>query len=138
MTRWNSVPAHLRSQIQRPGRRVVLPAGEAAVERTRRSKFNNRKVVFGGITFDSQREFARYLELSELLERGRITQLKVHPRYSIVINQVRVCGYEPDFEYYVDGKLIVEDVKSKPTRTRVYMLKRKLMRAVHGIEIQET
>jgi hypothetical protein len=33
--------------------------------------------------------------------------------------------------------LVVEDVKSKPTVTRLYRVKKKLMRALHGIEIQE-
>jgi hypothetical protein len=32
---------------------------------------------------------------------------------------------------------VVVDVKSKPTRTAVYRLKRKLMIALHGIEIEE-
>ena len=35
------------------------------------------------------------------------------------------------------GKLIVEDVKSAATRTRVYLDKRKLMREKYGIDVVE-
>lgn len=34
-------------------------------------------------------------------------------------------------------RLVVEDVKSKPTRTREYLIKRKLMKERHGIDITE-
>jgi hypothetical protein len=33
--------------------------------------------------------------------------------------------------------LVVEDVKSKPTMTRDYLLKKRLMKALHGITIVE-
>ena len=35
------------------------------------------------------------------------------------------------------GKLVVEDVKSKPTRTKEYLRNRKFMRSKFGIDIQE-
>ena len=33
--------------------------------------------------------------------------------------------------------MVVEDVKGRPTRTTAYLLRAKLMRALHGIEITE-
>lgn len=45
--------------------------------------------------------------------------------------------YRADFSYRQGGKLVVEDVKSSATRTRVYLDKRKLMREIHGIEVRE-
>lgn len=35
------------------------------------------------------------------------------------------------------AELVVEDVKSPATRTPVYRLKRKLVKAIHGIDVQE-
>ena len=42
-----------------------------------------------------------------------------------------------DFSYKFGGKLVVEDVKTKPTRTKEYLRNRKFMRSKFGIEIQE-
>jgi hypothetical protein len=36
-----------------------------------------------------------------------------------------------------NGRRVVEDCKSKPTMTPVYRLKKKLVAALHGIEIHE-
>lgn len=100
-------------------------------------KYGNRKTVVDGITFDSAKEAKRYGELKVLQRAGEITSLELQPRFPIVINGVKVCTYVADF-YYVDeiGSLVVEDCKG--FKTREYILKRKLMKAVHGIDILET
>ena len=52
--------------------------------------------------------------------------------------RVRAIRYRADFTYRErDGRLVVEDVKSKPTRTREYLIKRKLMKERRGIDITE-
>lgn len=43
--------------------------------------------------------------------------------------------YVADFVYYHNGELVVEDTKG--VRTEAYIIKRKLMRWVHGIEVRE-
>lgn len=100
-------------------------------------KYKNIKTVADGIVFDSQKEARRYGEL-RLLERAKeISGLQLQPRFPIVINGVKVCTYVADFGY-VDhtGSPIVEDVKGM--KTPIYNLKKKLMKAVHGIDIRET
>ena len=48
----------------------------------------------------------------------------------------RECAYIADFVYKdAEGRLVVEDTKG--VRTPDYIIKRKLMLAVHGIQIQE-
>ena len=100
-------------------------------------KYGNRKTVVDGITFDSAKEAKRYGELKVLQRAGEITSLELQPRFPIVINGVKVCTYVADFGY-VDqiGSPVVEDCKG--FKTREYTLKRKLMKAVHGIDILET
>jgi hypothetical protein len=100
-------------------------------------KYRNVKTTVDGIVFDSIKESRRYGEL-KLLQRGRqISGLQVQPSFSIVINGVKVCTYKADFGY-VDhtGSPVIEDCKG--FKTPVYRLKRKLMLAVHGIEVLET
>jgi hypothetical protein len=104
-----------------------------------RPKYGNRRKIVNGIEFDSAKEAARYMELQFMRKAGLITDLRVHPVYEIVVCGALVCRVEPDFDYrqVEGGELVVEDVKSEPTKTPAYRLKRKLMKAVHGIEVRE-
>ena len=123
----------------------------------KRSKYGNKKVTAGGITFDSRIEQVRYLELMLAERTGLIVNLEVHPKFDIFINGKKICAYVGDFMYltplrkmvpdgtsvdvvWVDGKgfeRIVEDVKSRATMTPVYRIKKKLMAATHGIIVKE-
>jgi hypothetical protein len=99
------------------------------------SKYHNRRVVVDGITFDSQREADRWGELKLMQEAGLIQDLQRQVKYPIVVNGQKICVYVADFVYERDGKTIVEDVKG--VRTRVYILKKKLIKSVFGIDISE-
>jgi hypothetical protein len=101
----------------------------------RRAKFGNRKTVVDGITFDSKAEAARYGVLKILQAAGVVANLRLQVPYVLTVNGVKVCRYVADFVYVLDGREVVEDVKG--VKTREYSLKRKLMLAVFGIEIQE-
>lgn len=104
----------------------------------RKSKYNNQKTVVNGIRFDSKREANRYCELLLLARTGEITNLQRQVRYALIPKQdgERACDYVADFVYTDKaGRTIVEDVKG--ARTDVYKLKRKLMKWVHGITVEE-
>lgn len=97
----------------------------------RQNKYNARKVVLFGYTFDSQAEGERYLILREMEARGEIANLEVHPRFQIQEGfkdwkgrRVRPIHYVADFQYYEGNQLTVEDVKG--FQTAVFRLKRKL------------
>ncbi len=102
------------------------------------SKYRNKRVEYDGHKFDSMREMKRYQELRLMEKAGLIRDLKLQPKYPIVVNSVKVCNYVGDFEYYESGRMIptTEDVKG--AKTRVYRLKFKLFRACYGREIRET
>lgn len=106
-----------------------------------RSKYGNRKTEVDGVVFDSKAEADRWLELKLLHRAGRISCLIRQPEFPITVNGCTVARYIADFEYRdLDGKRIVEDLKGGAkggTRTAVYRLKRKLVAAIHGIEITE-
>ena len=103
------------------------------------SKYGNHKVEADGKTFDSKKEYGRWLLLRMAEEVGTITNLQHQPRFTIEVNGQKICTYEADFCYRDDaGVLRVEDVKSVATRKLpVYRLKVKLMRAVLGIRVEE-
>lgn len=101
------------------------------------SKYHNRRTVVDGITFDSKREATRYAELRLLEKAGEIRELGVHTRYQIVVSGTKVGVYVADFDYrdLRTGEPVVEDVKG--VRTAVYRLKKRLVKALLGIEIVE-
>ena len=110
---------------------------EALVKESKPSKYKNKRVLHEGVWFDSIAELKRWLDLKILLNVGVILVLQRQVRFKIYINGMEVCTYVADFVYIVTdgGHKLVEDVKGCVTKE--YALKKKLMRAVHGIEITE-
>ena len=103
------------------------------------SKYRNRKTVYQGIQFDSQKEENRYRELQLLERAGEIRNIELQPRYDLVVNNHRLGFYRADFRYeeVATGAMVTEDVKSPVTKTAVYQLKKKLVKALHGVEVTE-
>src|SRR5688572_4528080 len=108
------------------------------------NKYHAKKTEIDGIVFDSQKEARRWGELALLRRAHEIKDLERQVKFELGINGVKVCDYFCDFHYYERGpgsdwRLVVEDVKSEVTRKlAVYRIKKKLMRAIHGIDIRET
>jgi len=125
-----------------------------------RSKYGAKPLVVDGFRFDSRREAARYRELRLLEKAGQIADLELQPHYPIVVVEVwRLmrsaewvqipgdsviplidCGrYTADFQYRdkSTGAVVIEDVKSKPTRTTAYRLRKRLVEAIYGVKITE-
>lgn len=126
---------------------------------SKQTKYKARKTVVDGITFDSKKESLRYQELKLLEKTGKIKNLQTQVKYVLIPAQYegtgeyytkgkhrgeekqrlveKECSYYADFVYEQDGKTIVEDTKSKGTQTPQYIIKRKLMRYIHGITVRE-
>jgi len=88
-----------------------------------------------GIKFDSKAEARRYSELMLMMAAGEIGEVVLQPRFVISINGTKICTYVGDFEYHRRGVRVIEDVKG--VKTPAYRIKKKLMKAVHGIDIEE-
>lgn len=103
------------------------------------TKYHNRRTEYNGIGFDSQKELNRYQELLLMERAGCIRQIELQPKYNLVVNGHKIGFYKGDFRYeeVATGKRITEDVKSPATRTAVYQLKKKLVKALYGVEIVE-
>lgn len=102
-----------------------------------RSKYGNVKTEVDGIVFASGKEAMRYGELKMLEGAGEIRELALQVPFRLVVEGDHVCDYVADFVYRDElGRQVVEDVKGK--RTEMYRLKKKLMKACHGIEIVES
>src|SRR5437762_11247878 len=103
------------------------------------SKYHNRKTEFAGRVFDSRKEADRHQELLWMQQAGLIQDLECQPRYDLIVNGHKLGFYRGDFRYkeVATDSVILEDVKSPVTKTAVYRLKKKLVKALYGVEIIE-
>lgn len=108
----------------------------------KKSKMHNKKDEGR----DSRKESRREKELILMEKAGEISDLQCQVPFVLIPAQKkkngkmeRSCKYLADFVYMKDGQRIVEDTKSVFTKKLpVYVIKRKLLLLVHGIEILET
>lgn len=105
-------------------------------------KYGNKKIAVDGIIFDSKKEANRYMELRLLEKTGAIHDLRTQVKYTLIPSQKingkvieRECSYRADFVYIEGENTIVEDTKG--FKTKEYIIKRKLMLYIHGIQIRE-
>lgn len=112
------------------------------------NKYKNTKVIVNGQTFDSKKEYERWIVLFTMEKAGYISSLQRQVEYVLIPNQKengkvveRAIKYIADFVYEKDGKTVVEDVKGyrdpQSAGYAKFVIKRKLMRYIHGIEVHE-
>lgn len=124
------------------------------------NKYKNTKIEYDGYTFDSKKEYRRYLMLRFRQDAGEISNLEIQVPYLLIPAQYeetdevykkgpkagqkkqgkcieKEVKYIADFRYIENGEVVVEDAKSPVTRTPQYILKRKLMLYIHGVRVRE-
>lgn len=126
-------------------------------KREKGKKYNNTKVEFDGIKFDSKKEMQRYLVLKTAEENGLISNLQLQVRFELIpavreeyVEHLKTkdkiktrtlqlpITYTCDFQYVKNGEIIIEDVKASPKMLpKEYSLKKKMMFALKGIKIKE-
>ena len=124
-------------------------AAEADAKAESKRKYHNTPTDRDGaegkkIRFDSIKEGKRYDELMLMLKAGQIRDLRLQPQFTLQEayttpdgNRIKATRYQADFSYErhnedrqawePEWEKVVEDVKSKATKTRVYAIKKKMM-----------
>jgi len=104
----------------------------------KKHKYNAKAAELDGYKFSSKKEARRFAELQLLQRANKITDLELQPRFMLHVNGQLVCDYVADFQYLEQGKTIIEDVKGYKggSAWRIFRIKQKLMKAVHGIDVQ--
>lgn len=137
---------------------LPCPAGDGPGKPAKYHNKPTERVTASGavLRFDSQKEARRYDELAALERAGEIRELRMQVDFTLQEaytdgegQRVRAIRYRADFTYEkarddpwakYNGSfwvLVVEDVKSRATRTKEYIMKRKLMKERFNIDIQE-
>lgn len=126
------------------GRRALpcVPANPSGVsvddmaEKPKRSKYGNRRVTVDGMTFDSQHEARVYQELIMRVKAGELKSVLRQVSFDLPGGIRYIADFvtlTPDMR--IEG---VYDAKSEATKkNRVYINKKKQMRACWDIEIRE-
>jgi len=142
------LPPHIQKQVmdklsaEKSGNRKL---SDVPKEKEKISKYRSQKTEINGIVFDSKKEAKRYEELLLLLKSGEIKDLRLQVEFTLqeayttyTGQRVRAIRYKADFSYIdKDGQRVVEDVKSKVTKTQVYAVKKKLLIEKYGVRIVE-
>ena len=151
---WAQAQAQQKMAEQSRKKAPAPPAWAESKEKYHNVRTDRTSEAGGRVKFDSKKEARRYDELMAMLRAGQIRDLKLQPQFTIREayttpegQRVRAIRYQADFSYKrptepdCTGEIhwlrVVEDVKSRATKTRVYEIKKKLMREKLGIEIQE-
>lgn len=151
---WAQAQAQRKMAEQSGKKAPAPPVWAESKEKYHNVRIDRTSETGSRVNFDSKKEARRYDELMAMLRAGQIRDLKLQPQFTIQEayttpegQRVRAIRYQADFSYKrptepdctgeVHWLRVVEDVKSRATKTRVYEIKKKLMREKLGIEIQE-
>ena len=113
------------------------------LKKPKQPKYGNQKVIVDvEKVADSKHEYRRLNELKTLERAGEIKDLQTQVRYKLIPSQ-KICGktergvsYVADFVYWTkNDKFVCEDAKGH--KTADYIIKRKLMKMVHDIDVVE-
>lgn len=101
-----------------------------------KNKYKAKRVKLDGVWFDSVAESKYYAALKIREKAGEVFDVELQKPYALVVNGFLVATYKCDFEFFdaVTKTRRVIDVKG--VQTPVFKLKRKLMKACLGIEVE--
>lgn len=69
-------------------------------------------------------------------ESERVVNVEFQYRMPLIVNDVKIGDYYADFRvHYADGRIEIQDTKG--VQTDVYKLKKKLVKAIYGVDIVE-
>ena len=161
----SEMPTQIRRQVAVKMLATTTKAAPVAGSEKTASKYGNKKTIVNDILFDSRKEADRYKALMDAFREGVISDLRLQQDFTLQEayttpegERIQAIRYKADFTYKVilrdeyvptvvsfadltywrahPGERIIEDVKSKGTKTRVYINKYKMM-ADKGYTIRE-
>lgn len=104
---------------------------------SKKSKYRNVPTIVDGVRFASKREAKYYLELRHRESSGEVGGVDMQRRFALIApNGMLICTYVADFCFWdhVEGRFRCIDVKG--VETDVFKIKRKLMKACLGIDVE--
>jgi len=117
--------------------RMTAAEFQAQAAKPKRAKYGNRKTVIDGITFDSKAEGDYYAALKIREKAGEVSAVEMQRPFKMLGPKGElIATYKADFAFWdhVEDRFRVIDVKGYVTRE--FRLKRKMMKALLGIDVE--
>lgn len=113
-----------------------MSAAELKAIQQRGNKYGAKKTVLDGHVFDSKAEANYYAMLKVREKAGEVFEVEMQRPYALTINGYLICTYRADFAFFdaLEKRNRVVDVKG--VATDVFQIKRKLMKAIYGIDVE--
>ncbi len=106
--------------------------GAVSADPPKRSKYGNKRTLYQGVVYDSQKEASRAVELDLLKQAGEVLCWSPHVLFPLA----KGIKYEADFVIvWQDWSVTCEDVKG--VKTQAYRIKKKLFLEKYHKEIEE-
>lgn len=126
------MPDGMRRAADLALRKGATPAPEEKGDKHR--KYRNTPVTVDGFRFDSKKEARHYETLKLLQEAGEVAWFIRQVPFHLPGN----VRYVADFLVVrAVGMPVIHEVKSKATRTSIYVMKRKQVERLYSVEIIE-
>ena len=114
--------------------KLIPPELAEMIEGVKPNKYHNTKTYQDGRVYDSAKEAVRAGELKLLVKAGELVAVFEQVPFPLAGG----VKYIADFLLiHQDGRWTVEDVKSEPTKTAAYRIKKKLFGEKYGQKIKE-
>jgi len=103
----------------------------------KKSKFRNTKCKAQGEKFDSIGERDRWFFLEAAQREGKIRNLERQVKFEMIVNGEHICDMKPDYAYEIapSWEKIISDFKGGYKLPADWTMKRKLLKALYGVEI---
>jgi hypothetical protein len=143
---WSSNDKAWRDYVPPAGARSTrsghspIPAAAPAAPRLGGNKFHAQKATARDNTqLDSRHEARIYQDLLFRERAGEITELRRQVPFSLDINGKHITTIKVDFVFRdrATGELVYLEAKSEVTRTRQYVITRKIFTALTGATVTE-
>jgi hypothetical protein len=102
----------------------------------RQQKYGNVITTVDGIKFHSKREAAYYSELKLREKAGEVYEVELQRPYALTIDGRLICTYIADFVFFDQTVMRTRCIDVKGMETDLFKIKRKLMKAIHNVEVE--
>lgn len=117
--------------------RISAADAKTLLQKPKKAKYRNVRVVIDGIKFDSKREGAYYAELKIRERAGEVSAVELQTPFALVgPDGTLISTYKADFCFWdhTADRFRVIDVKG--VETKEFRMKKRLMKSLKGIEIE--
>lgn len=119
---------------------IFTPAEIQEHFRRKANKYGSKKTIYNGVKYDSAKEASFAEKLDLLFKAKEVIYWQRQVTYDLVVNGSKICSYRLDFKVMMkNGEFEYWDIKGCKTGSayQMFLLKKKLMAACHGIEVIE-